>query len=70
MSTMEAKELENMASGFKYFEDWCLDVRAAGVNPDSTTQTSFLAWQVKVSVQQIGNITIILSLIVMFHTLL
>lgn len=48
VSTMEAKELENMKSGFKYFEDWCLDVRAAGVDPDDTTQTSFLAWQVNV----------------------
>ena len=24
--SMEAKELKNMRSGFKYFEDWCLDV--------------------------------------------
>ena len=38
---MESKELENMRSGFKYFEDWCLDVRAAGVDPDDTTQTSW-----------------------------
>ena len=48
VSTTEAKELGNMRSGFKYFEDWCLDVRAAGVDPDDTTQTSFLAWQVNI----------------------
>ena len=34
-----------MKSGFKYFEDWCLDARVARVDPDDTTQT-FLAWQV------------------------
>ena len=46
VSTMEAKELENMTNGFKYSEDWCMDLRAARVDPDDTTQTSFLAWQV------------------------
>ena len=46
LSTTEAKQLKNMESGFKYFEDWCLDVRAAGIDPDDTTQRSFLAWQV------------------------
>ena len=44
--SMEANELKNMRSGFKYFEDWCLDIRAGGVDPEKITQTSFLAWQV------------------------
>ena len=25
-----------MRGGVKYFEDWCLDVRAGGVDPDDT----------------------------------
>ena len=49
VSSMEAKELKNMSTGFEYFEEWCLDVRAVGIDPDDTTQTSFLAWQVNIN---------------------
>ena len=44
VQSTEAEELSLMADGLKHFEEWCEDVLAHGVDPDSK---SFLAWQVR-----------------------
>lgn len=45
-----------MNEGLEYFESWCADVIAHGVDPDSQQQKSFLAWQVNVLITSCGGV--------------
>ena len=49
VQSIDAEEIVLLREGFAYFESWYEELAKDKVDPDSTTQTEFLAWQVKMS---------------------
>ena len=48
VQSIDAKELCLMREGLEFFESWCLDVIANGVDPDDNQQKPFISWEVHV----------------------
>jgi len=46
IQAIDDEEILLLQEGFAYFKSWYEELFEDGVDPDSTTQTDFLAWQV------------------------